>query len=462
MIEIVRNILFFVIALSILVAVHEWGHYIVAKWCKVKVLRFSIGFGKPLYKRVTSSGMEFVIAGIPLGGYVRLLDDRVDDVPPELENATLNSKSVAQRFAVYFAGPFVNFVFAVFALAIIGMIGQQAPRPVIGEILENGYAQQSDLASGDLILAVGEHETYNWRDVIIELSTFSGEQSIPLKVRTDGGGTASKSLPINGWKINPDQEDIFAALGFRPYSPPLTTQLGLVEEGSPAERGGLQKDDIIEKLDGTSVDSWSQIVDFIAPRPNQSVDILIKRGEERLNLNVKFGAVAIDEQLHSTNAQLAQASERGYLGVSPYREAWPEEYVITEKYGLFAAIANGTQETWRLMGVTLKMLGKLLTGEVPINNLSGPISIAEGAGVSASVGIVAFLSFLALISVNLGIINLLPLPILDGGHLLYLTIEWITGKPVSEAIQEVGFKIGGVILFAVMATAIANDILRNT
>lgn len=448
MIEIARNILFFVIALGILVAVHEWGHYYVAKLCKVKILKFSIGFGKPLYRRVTSSGMEFVIAMIPLGGYVRMLDGRVDKIKPEQEAVAFNFQPVWQRFAIVAAGPLVNFIFAVFALAAIGMIGQQTPTPIIGEITPDTYASQSGLSSGDEIIAIGEHDTNDWRDVAIELSTFSGENAIPVTVKQQNGITQTHTIPINGWKLDPEQSDLFTAIGFVPFRPALTTSLGFIEPDSPADSGGLRVDDKILKIDGTSMEKWSQIVGFIEQRPNQTAQLEVLRDERLVLLNVTFG-------------QKPQTPSQGYLGVIPFQDVWPPEYVQNIQLGPIAAVADGAAQTWRLMGVTLEMLGKLLTGDVSVKNLSGPISIAQGAGISASVGIVAFLSFLALISVNLGIINLLPLPILDGGHLVYFTIEWITGKPVSEAIQEVGFKIGGLILFAVMVTAIFNDILRN-
>lgn len=449
MIDIIRNIFFFVLALGVLVAVHEWGHYYVAKLCKVKILRFSIGFGKPIYQRITSSGMEFVIAMIPLGGYVRMLDGRVDDISKQDEAVAFNFQPVWQRFAIVAAGPIVNFIFAIFALAAIGMIGQQTPKPIIGEIAPQSFAAQSSLASGDEILSIGGHAVRNWRDAAIELSTFSGEPNIPMTVRASNGVTQERVIPVNGWKLDPDESDIFTALGFQPFRPAVTRKLGFVEENSPAARAGLLVDDEIVKLDGTPLENWGQIVGFIEERPNQTATAIINRDGQQVALDVTFG-------------QKADKPEQGYLGVIPYQDTWPEEYVLDLQLGFFDAMVEGTAQTWRLMGVTLKMLGKLLTGDVSVKNLSGPISIAQGAGISASIGIVAFLSFLALISVNLGIINLLPLPILDGGHLVYFTIEWITGKPVSEAIQEVGFKIGGVILFAVMATAIFNDILRNT
>ncbi|WP_395344537.1 RIP metalloprotease RseP [Ningiella sp. W23] len=446
--EIVRNIFFFVIALSILVAVHEWGHYYVAKLCKVKVLRFSIGFGKPLYKRITSSGMEFVIAAIPLGGYVRMLDGRVDEVRPEEESVAFNFQPVWQRIAIVAAGPIVNFIFAIFALAAIGMIGQQFAKPIIGEIIEQSYAASSGLSVGDQVLAIGDHETSNWRDVTIELSTYSGEDVIPITVKTDRGFTQTLNIDIAGWKIDPEQSDLFTALGFQPYRPEPTKTIGFIQADSPAQLGGLQINDTFEKIDGTNVENWSQTVQLIEQLADERVILEVLRNDELVELEVTIGS-------------REDQPEAGFLGINPIQEPWPQEYVQEVQLGFFAALVEGTKQTWRLMGVTLEMLGKLLTGDVSVKNLSGPISIAQGAGVSASFGIVAFLSFLALISVNLGIINLLPLPILDGGHLLYFTIEWITGKPVSEAIQEIGFKVGGVLLFMVMATAIINDILRN-
>ena len=226
MIEIARNILFFVIALGILVAVHEWGHYYVAKLCKVKILKFSIGFGKPLYRRVTSSGMEFVIAMIPLGGYVRMLDGRVDDVTPEQESVAFNFQPVWQRFAIVAAGPIVNFIFAIFAFAAIGMIGQQSAKPIVGEITENTYAAASGLSTGDQILAVGRHDTRDWRDVTIELSTFSGETNIPLTVKQNNGVTNTINLPINGWKIAPSAIEGFSQVFRYSSTPSASTNTG--------------------------------------------------------------------------------------------------------------------------------------------------------------------------------------------------------------------------------------------
>lgn len=448
MTSIIWNILSFVVALSILVAVHEWGHYFVARLCKVKVLRFSIGFGKPLYKRVTSTGMEFVIAAVPLGGFVRMLDGRVDEISTQDLDVAFDQKPVLQRMAIVAAGPIVNFIFAVFALMAIGMLGTQSVKPIVGEVIPNSYAQQAQIQNYEEIIAVGERKVENWQDVSLELVRYSGENSIPLQVKTPNGSLEMRDLPINGWTLDPDSRDLFGDLGFKRFEPKVTKVLAYVEEDGPAALGGLQVNDEIIKIDGTPMTNWGQIVGYIETRANQELAIDLLRNGANRSVVVNLGARNDD-------------ASKGYLGVVTSREAWPEEYIITTKLGPINAFFSGVDDTWRLMSTTVKMLGKLLTGDLSVKSLSGPISIAQGAGAHASYGLIAFLGFLALISVNLGIINLLPLPILDGGHLLYFTIEWITGKPVSEAIQEVGFKIGGALLFMVMVTAIFNDVLRN-
>ena len=453
MIDLIWNVASFILALSILVAVHEWGHYYVAKLCNVKILKFSIGFGKPIYRRITASGMEFAIASIPLGGYVRMLDGRVDEIGTQDLDVAFDQKPVLQRMAIVFAGPAVNFIFAIFAFMAIGMLGSQHAKPVVGEVIPNSYVQAAGIEVGESFIAIGDREVKDWRDISIEMVRYSGDQAMPVTMETTSGYQVERILPINGWQLNPDSKDLFGDIGFAPYSPQVTKVLALVQEGAAAARFGLQLGDEILKLDGTPMKNWRQIVEYIEPRAKQNVDFEVLRGGETHNV-----MITLDRHPDSKEGELS----KGYLGVSTYREAWPKEYIVETQLGPVDAFIEGADSTWRLMTTTLKMLGKFVTGDLSIKALSGPISIAEGAGNHASAGLIAFLGFLALISVNLGIINLLPLPILDGGHLLYFTIEWITGKPVSEAIQEVGFKIGGVILIAVMATAIFNDILRNT
>ncbi|QJR81778.1 sigma E protease regulator RseP [Alteromonas pelagimontana] len=438
----------FIVALGILVAVHEWGHFIVARICGVHVERFSIGFGKPFWRRTDSKGTEFAIAAIPLGGYVRMLDERVDSVPAELKHKAFNNKSVGKRMAIIAAGPGVNFLFAILALVIMFLIGQNTVKPVIGDIAADSYAAKGGLNVGDEIIQIGEQRTVDWEAVNMELVASIGHEQINISVKNGEGLTKHQVLPLTGWNFDPEKQSALDSVGIIPFRPAPTLTLGLVSKGSPAEQAGLKAKDELQELNGKPVDNWQQFVDQIVELPGETVEISILR----------------DGQEQVINATIARRDtpegQSGFLGVSPLSEPWPDGYVFNHQYGLVEAITHSVSKTWRLMVLSVDMLGKLVTGDVSINNLSGPISIAQGAGISAGYGLVYFLNFLALISVSLGIINLLPIPMLDGGHLLYFTIEWLTGKPVSEAVQEWGFRIGGMLLLTIMSIAIFNDISR--
>lgn len=450
MFEIIRNIGAFIMALGILVAVHEWGHFIIARKCGVKVLRFSIGFGKPLYKRITSTGMEFVIAAIPLGGYVRMLDSRVDDVAEQDKAESFDIQPVWKRFAIVAAGPGINFLFAILILMIVAMIGQDKAKPYIGEINSESYMAATGIEVGDKITAVADANTKTWQAVNIELMRFIGGDNIPLSVEKPNGQAVSYEMKMPNWEFDPELDNMFTSIGFEPFRTKPSKIIALVLPDGPSSQAGLQENDEILKLNGTFMNEWGQIVDYVKPRANETIEVEVLRNGESM-----LFSVTLDEIKTATGSD-------GRMGISSQVGAYPEGYYFHDKSGPFDALVKGTQETWRLMTLTVEMLGKFINGDVAVKNLSGPISIAQGAGMSASYGIIVFLGFLALISVNLGIINLLPLPMLDGGHLMYFIAEWITGKPVPDAVQEVGFRIGGVLLFTLMAVAIFNDINRIT
>ncbi|GAC29659.1 RIP metalloprotease RseP [Brumicola pallidula] len=450
MFEIIRNIGAFIMALGILVAVHEWGHFIIARKCGVKVLRFSIGFGKPLYKRITSTGMEFVIAAIPLGGYVRMLDSRVDDVAEQDKAESFDIQPVWKRFAIVAAGPGINFLFAILILMVVAMIGQDKAKPFIGEINPESYMAATGIEVGDRITAVDGAKTKTWQAVNIEFMRFIGGDNIPLSVEKPNGQAVSYEMKMPNWEFDPELDNMFTSIGFEPFRTKPSKIIALVLPGGPSAQAGLQENDEILKLNGTFMDEWGQIVDYVKPRANETIEVEVLRNGGSMLFSVTLGEV-----------KTATGTD-GRLGISSQVAAYPEAYYFHDKSGPFDALVKGTQETWRLMTLTVEMLGKFINGDVAVKNLSGPISIAQGAGMSASYGIIVFLGFLALISVNLGIINLLPLPMLDGGHLMYFIAEWITGKPVPDAVQEVGFRIGGVLLFTLMAVAIFNDINRIT
>ncbi|GAA0856031.1 sigma E protease regulator RseP [Aliiglaciecola litoralis] len=447
MIDFIWNLVSFIVALGILVAVHEWGHFWVARRCGVKVERFSIGFGKALWKTKDKLGTEFVIAAIPLGGYVKMIDERVDHVSDEDLPYAFNRQPVLKRIAIVAAGPMVNFLFAILAIYLLLLIGEQTRKPIVGEIPEASYAAAAGLKQGDEIIAFEGRPTDDWTAVNYEIMGVIGEPKAQFKVRSAAGYERNLQLDLKNWKLDPDKQSPMDSLGIVPFRPQVSKKVAYVEKSSPGDGIGLQVNDIILSFNGTTVQNWEQIVELIEQHPQQNVSIRVQRDGNETTLTGRVGAKADDQQ-------------KGYLGIIPFQQPYPATHVFVKQYGPVEAIWHSVDETWRLVTLSVGMIGKLFTGDISVKSLSGPISIAQGAGMSASFGIVAFLSFLALISVNLGIINLLPLPVLDGGHLLYYVIELVTGKPVSESVQEVGFKIGGIVLLLLMTIAFYNDIAR--
>lgn len=438
----------FVVALGILVAVHEWGHFYVARRCGVQVERFSIGFGKPIWRKLGKSGTEYVIAMIPLGGYVRMLDERIDDVPPQLADSAFNNKPVLQRMAVIAAGPGVNFIFAFFALWLMYLVGLDTVKPVVKTVEPDSIAASAGVANGDEIIKIGSRATPDWEAVNFELVSNIGAESVLITVKKSSGEEKELTFTLSSWNFDPDSESPLSSLGLTPFRPDPTLDVGFVGEGSAAQQAGILPGDTLIALNGNKLSSWDGLVEVIVDNPGERIALDIERDGQR-------------QTVHATIARRdTPQGQSGYLGVSPTFEPWPEGYVFTHQYGIIEAIGKALDKTWRLMTLSVEMIGKLVTGDVSVKNLSGPISIAQGAGTSAGYGLAYFLSFLALISVNLGIINLLPLPMLDGGHLMFFTIEWVTGKPVPEAVQEWGYRIGGVLLFTIMGIAIFNDIAR--
>ncbi|KXI27538.1 sigma E protease regulator RseP [Paraglaciecola hydrolytica] len=449
MFELVRNIAAFIVALGILVAVHEWGHFWVARRCGVKVLRFSIGFGKALWRRTDKHGTEYVIAAIPLGGYVKMLDERVDEVPEAQLAMAFNRQPVLKKIAIVAAGPIVNFIFAAFALYLMFLIGVPTSKPMLGEIESDSIVARAGIPANSVITSVGGRQTLNWEEVNLELMSYIGKSAIPIGWKAAGSYSERFAvLDSSQWKFEPETSSALSSLGFSIYRPEILLILGQVLDNSAADLLGLRVGDKILRLDGTSMQNWEQIVGYVIQRPQQVISVDVERDGQELTLTGTVG----QRETNGVN--------QGFMGFTPTLDKWPEGVLFTYQYGVIDSVSKALDKTWRLMTLSVEMLGKLISGDVSVKNLSGPIAIAQGAGMSASSGIVYFLSFLALISVNLGIINLLPLPVLDGGHLLYYFIELFSGRPVSESVQEIGFKIGGVILLLLMSIAIVNDITR--
>ena len=449
MLDFFWNLGSFILALGILVAIHEYGHFWVARKMGVKVLRFSIGFGKPLLKWHDKYNTEYVIAAIPLGGYVKMLDERVDEVPENERHLSFNAKSVQARIAIVAAGPLANFLFAIVALAAMYMVGVQSVKPVVGSITEGSRADQAGIMPSEQIIKIGDDTIATWQDATFALMSSLGEQSVPVVVRNENYQEQTKMLNAEGWKL--DQQDVppLSSLGIVPFRPQATLTIAAITKNSAAELANLQVNDTIIAVNGETISDWQQLVNLITQSANKSLQFSVKR-QDSINSVTVTPKSRINEH----------GIEQGFLGVAPVVQPWPEGYVETRSFGPLDSIARGSQETCRLITLSFDMIGNLITGQVSVKNLSGPVGIAVGAGTSVSYGLVAFLSFLALISVNLGVFNLLPLPVLDGGHLMYYIIELFRKKPVSEKTQEFGFKVGALLLIFLTCFALFNDVSR--
>ncbi|MCD5976072.1 sigma E protease regulator RseP [Pseudomonas quasicaspiana] len=438
------------VALGVLVTFHEYGHFWVARRCGVKVLRFSVGFGTPLVRWHDRQGTEFVIAAIPLGGYVKMLDEREGDVPPELADQSFNRKSVYQRIAIVSAGPIANFLLAIFFFWILAMLGTQQVRPVIGAVEAGSIAQQAGLSSGQEIVSVDGEATAGWSAVNLQLVRRLGESgTVALKVREPGATVdTAHSLALDNWLKGAEEPDPIKSLGIRPWRPALPPVLAELDPKGPAQAAGLKTGDRLVALDGRPVEEWQQVVDWVRERPDAKISLRVERDGVQLDVPLTLAA----------RGEGKAAS--GYLGAGVKGIDWPPEMLREVSYGPLAAVAEGASRTWTMSVLTLDSLRKMLFGELSVKNLSGPITIAKVAGASAQSGIGDFLNFLAYLSISLGVLNLLPIPVLDGGHLLFYLIEWARGRPLSERVQGWGIQIGISLVVGVMLLALVNDLGR--
>ena len=449
-----NNVAAFVVAIGVLVTIHEFGHFWVARKMGVKVLRFSVGFGKPLWaKKLGEDQTEYVLAAIPLGGYVKMLDEREGEVPAaDLERA-FNRKNVWRRFAIVAAGPVFNFIFAIFAYYLIYLAGVAGIKPIIGEVSNPSPAYSAGVHSQDVILSINGVETPSWEKARFTLLEESVDrEAITLTVQGLDKQISDKTLNISNLRLLRDEQiDLMGELGlsmWRPDIPPVIDEV--IAEGAAAAAGLLAGDEIVS-LNGQSVINVHQWVDLIRSNPGKTMALVVLRDDQRVNLQIK--PATRDEN----------GTSYGFIGVMNRVEIPQEirrEIEVTERYGPVGAMGVALDKTWRMSWLTLKVLGKLIIGEASVKNLSGPITIARYAGISARIGVEQFLGFLAIISISLGVLNLLPIPVLDGGHLLYYLIEMIKGSPVSETIELVGQKIGIALLVGLMSIAIYNDLLR--
>jgi regulator of sigma E protease len=437
----------FIFTIALLVAIHEYGHFWVARKLNVKVLRFSIGFGTPLFRfRGEKDNTEFVLASIPLGGYVKMLDEREGDVAEDELHRAFNRQSVYKRFAIVLAGPFVNFVFAAFAFWLMFVMGIQGVKPIMGNLDSNSIAWQSGLRSGDLIVSVDGEETPTLNAVYEQLlEAFIERKSVILKLSDQRNITFKLDQLDNDVEPSSLQDIIGLSLKL----PVEDVIISEVTPDSPASIAGILPGDQVVSIDGQSISHWRDLVRSVIDKPGVNVVIEIVRNGQYFQLPVTIGSAKKGSQTI------------GRIGVRPKSVTpLPESMYAMHQYGVFTAISKGIEKTWDLSVLTLKMLGRIVVGDASIKNISGPFTIAEVAGHSAQMGIESFLRFLAIVSLSLGVINLLPIPMLDGGHLLFYLVEMVKGSPVSDAIQEIGLKIGITLLVMLMSIALYNDFTR--
>ncbi|SEO90158.1 RIP metalloprotease RseP [Pseudomonas sp. NFACC39-1] len=438
------------VALGVLVTFHEFGHFWVARRCGVKVLRFSVGFGMPLLRWHDKKGTEFVVAAIPLGGYVKMLDEREGEVPADQLDQSFNRKTVRQRIAIVAAGPIANFLLAMVFFWALAMLGSEQVRPVIGAVEAGSIAARAGLGAGQEIVAIDGEPTSGWAAVNLQLVRRLGESgSLQLMVREQGATTQSpRELVLDNWLKGADEPDPIRSLGIRPWRPALPPVLAELDPKGPAQAAGLKTGDRLLALDGLPVSDWQQVVDSVRVRPDSKIVLRVERDGAPIDLPVTLGARGESK------------APTGYLGAGVKAVDWPPEMIREVSFGPLEAIGEGARRTWTMSILTLDSLKKMLFGELSVKNLSGPITIAKVAGASAQSGVADFLNFLAYLSISLGVLNLLPIPVLDGGHLLFYLIEWARGRPLSDRVQGWGIQIGISLVVGVMLLALVNDLGR--
>jgi regulator of sigma E protease len=449
--SLLHTIAAFIVALGVLIVVHEYGHYLMARLCGVKVLRFSVGFGRPLASwRRGRDQTEWVIAAIPFGGYVKMLDEREGPVAPADASRAFNRQGVLRRILIVAAGPVFNFMFAIAVYAGLYMVGMPEARPLLAEPPAATRAHAAGVRGGDLVRSVDGESVATWQELRWRVlqGALRGE-ALRLEVIDERDRISSLTLELTGYPADEVESDVLERIGLRLYRPALEPVLGEVIAGGAAERAGLSAGDRVTHIDERPIATWEDLVREVRRRPGEPARVRIDRDGISMALSV------------TPEATVVNGERIGRIGAAPLIPgAHAERIFVRVQHGPLDSVARAVARTWDISAFSLRMLGKMLLGQVSWKNLSGPVTIADFAGQSAQLGWIPYLTFLALISISLGVLNLLPIPPLDGGHLMYYFVEVLKGSPASERAIEFGQRVGIALLLVLMAFAFYNDLTR--